>query len=295
MSWIWYAVLNALALSAVHFTQKRALREEHSLEFVTVTTVVRLVLFYLFFWTRITWAISNGQLLGLTFTAVCAGIAFWMISKALRRQDISIVVPIINLDAGVTAIIAWLALGETLAAKQMLGLVVLLIGTYVLHISGAPHVVGTKRDLLFPFRELWKHPGGRFAFIGVFAFAINAILDRTLLQHMSWETYLAYVLPITMVFFLLLSAARGHTFTTYRHSWKNILPWVFLASVFYLISNITSSIAIGLAPIGLVIAIKRGGTLIDVLVSGKIFHERAIVPKAIAASVMLVGLFLILT
>jgi drug/metabolite transporter (DMT)-like permease len=295
MSWIWYAILNALALSAVHFTQKRALREEHSLEFVTVTTVVRLIIFYLLFWTRINWTISNGQLLGLIATAIFAGIAFWMISKALRRQDISIVVPIINLDAGVTAIIAWIALGETLAAKQILGLAVLLIGTYVLHISGAPHVPGARRDLLFPFRELWRHASGRYAFVAVIAFAINAILDRSLLQHVPWETYLAYVLPITMAFFLLLSAARGHTFSTYRHSWKNILPWVFLASVFYLISNITSSIAIGLAPIGLVIAIKRGATLIDVLVSGKIFHEQAIIPKAIAASVMLVGLFLILT
>jgi drug/metabolite transporter (DMT)-like permease len=195
----------------------------------------------------------------------------------------------------VTAIIAWVAFGEALSAKQVLGLIVVVIGTYVLHISeGKNHVTSTK-DIFFPFRELWRRPGGRFAFLGMTAFAANSLLDRSLLQHMSWETYLAYVLPFMMALYLLLSAARGHTFSSYRHTWKNIAPWILLTSGFYLISNITSSIAISMAPIGLVIAIKRGSTLIDILVSGKIFHERAIIHKAIAGAVMLVGLFLILT
>lgn len=296
MSWIWFTLLNALALSAVAITQKRALREEHSLEFATLTTVFRLVFFYSIFWSKISWTISYNQLFGLICTAILAATAFWMVSKALRRQEMSIVFPIINLDAGLTAILAFFVLRESLDPKQILGLAVVVIGTYMLHLSqAAPESKNNWQTVIFPFRELWKRPGGRYAFYGMGAFAVNAILDRSLLQQIPWTTYLAYVLPIMMTYFLILSATRGHTFSTYRHSWKNILPWVLLASAFYLVSNIANSIAISMASIGLVIAVKRSSTLLDIIVSGKIFHERAIIQKALAASVMLIGLFLILT
>lgn len=296
MHWIWFALLNALAIAAVGLAQKRALRDEHSLEFVTITTVLRLLLFYVIFWRQVTWVVTGLQFFQLALMAVLAGTGFLFVSKALRRQDLSAVFPVINLDAALAALLALIFLREALTPQQLLGLIVLIVGTYLLQLTetkGAPP--DGWKTLLFPFRKIWRAPGGHYALLGMMAYAVSAVVDRFVLKHISWQTYLAYLLPLMMVYFFLLSAARRHSFSSFRSEWRRLLPWAVLVAVLYLMSNIANSIAMSLAAVGLVVAIKRSSTLIDILASGKIFHEQAVIQKALAASVMLIGLFLILT
>jgi len=294
MSGIFFALLNAVAIAALGLVQKKALLKEHSLEFATLSTLARTILFFGLFGWQITWVVSSGILGGLLLTSMISGLGFFFLTKALRRQDLSVVLPIVNLDAAVAALLALLILGETLAVHHFLGLALLILGTYALHVAEHPKASFTLKHFVNPFRALWQEPGGHYAFLGMIFLAISAVLDRFLLRDISWQTYLGYTLPFTSAFFLLLSALHRHTFDVWRKNWRQLWWGIGLAAIFFLTANIAYAIALSLTSVAFVVAIKRSASVIDVLASGKIFHEQAVWQKSLATIIMLLGIVFIL-
>ena len=86
MPWFGYALLAALCIAAVGMMQKRILREEHSLEYVTLFSLIRLLLVLLVFGSQIVWVVNFEQAGLLLGGAGVGAVAFFLTIKAIERH-----------------------------------------------------------------------------------------------------------------------------------------------------------------------------------------------------------------
>ncbi len=295
MPWYGYALLTALTIALVGILQKKTLQNEHSTEYFMVFSVIKTGLFLLFVH-AIDWNVTTQQLGLLLLTGCLAGFAFFFVTKALRRLDLSIVSPVLTLDSALGSVIAFLVLGERLSGGQAFGLGLMVIGTYTLEFHR--HAASGSRDsrlgrLIEPFQNLWRTPGGIYALLAMIFFALSGVVDRSVLTTVSSTTYLAYVLPTIAVLSIIIFVRKPSALQILRPGSRTLMWAIALTAGVHLLSNVTQTRATGLMAIGLVLAVKRLSTLIDVVLSGRLFHERGLRQKMAASVIMLIGLFFV--
>lgn len=296
MPWYGFALISALGIAMVGLLEKKTLQREHSLEYVTIFSIIKLVLFFAFFWPAIQWTVSSHQFWVLILDGSVVAMAFFMVAKAIRRMEISSAVPVLSLDPGLTAILAWLFLGEHLTTTHVLGLSLLVLGTYVLEmhragIEGGP--LDKIQTVLGPFKNLWRQKGGGYILAGLAFFSISSTLDRYILKQVPTNTYLGYILVVNAVIFLIwLFLSQRHR-RILRPGKGYVLLIIALGAAFHLTSNIAQAKAVSIAAVGLVIAVKRLSVLIDVILGGRFFHEKHLPQKILATMIMLLGLFFV--
>src|SRR5438105_4872642 len=144
MTWYWYALTAGVTIAAMGLLQKRNLQQEHSTEYVTVFSSFKLLLFLLIFGHALSWAVTRSQFIWLILDGSSSAIAFFMIAKAMRRLELSTVVPVLSLEPGLVAIMAALVLREFIRGGQAFGLGLLVLGTYVLELQR--HSAGSSRS-----------------------------------------------------------------------------------------------------------------------------------------------------
>lgn len=298
MPWYGYALISAACIATVGLLEKKTLQREHSSEYVTVFSTIKLSLFLLFFFPSISWGVTNLQFFWLVLDGVIGALAFWLVAKAIRRMEFSSAVPILSLDPGLTAVLAFLYLGERLTPIHVLGLGFMVAGTYVLelhrsHDETKSQAVNRWRTMLSPLTRVWKQPGGIYIIGGLLCFSISSTIDRSLLKEVAVNTYIAYTLITSTAIFLFIFLRSRQTIQILRPGRGYVFFFVMIAAALHLTSNVAQAKAVSIAAVGLVIAIKRLSVLLDVVIGGKFFHERHLAQKAIATVVMLIGVFFI--
>lgn len=135
MNWFIYAFLCALFLSASSVLEKRALRRVHAMDFAASLSIVQLICSvpFLFFFNFS--ELSGLLLLYIFISALFSAIAFFLVIKGTRHLEVSTVYPLLALSPGSTALLAFLVLGETLSRVQSLGIIFMVIGSYMLTIE----------------------------------------------------------------------------------------------------------------------------------------------------------------
>ncbi len=300
MPWYGYALLSALAIAIVGLLQKRTLQHEHTMEYVTVFGVLKLAIFLVLFFPTIQWSVSQTQFVLLVVSGTLTATAFFSIAKAMRRLEISTVLPVLSLDPGLTALLALVLLGETIRSFQLIGLALMLIGTYVLELRHYStgwwrEVRQNPRRMFDPFVAIVKRRGGYFAIAGLTFFSLANVVDRHVLQQVPVTTYLAYTLSVSVALYLMVFSVQRKPLQILRSGHGYMLVLIFIIAGLHLASHLSMAQAFGLAAAGLVIAIKRLAVLIDVIIGGKFFHEHNLAQKVLASVIILVGAFLVVT
>ena len=294
MPWYGFALISAICIAIVGLLEKKTLQKEHSLEYVTLFTLIKLVLFLLFFFSTTSWAVSGRQLILLSIDGTLGALAFFMVAKAMRRMEISSAVPVLSLDPGLTAVLALLFLGERLTGVHVVGLSLMVVGTYVLEIhrqSGESEKRTAMSVILQPFRDLAKQSGGKYILIGLVLFSVSSTMDRLVLRQVPTNTYVGYTLVVNALIFLVMLLRTKTRPQIFGPGQRQVFIFIVLAAAIHLASVISQAKAVSLAAVALVIAIKRLSVLIDVILGGKFFHEHHLWQKVIATAIMLIGLY----
>ena len=131
MLWAVYAVMSAFFSGMFRLIEKRTLRKEHAAEFSVVLgiTTVLISIPILFF---INVYIEPVMILFTYIAALLWSTALILDTKALRHMDISNFAPLLNIHPMFVALISFFVLGEVLSFPQLLGLVLIAMGAYVL-------------------------------------------------------------------------------------------------------------------------------------------------------------------
>jgi len=296
MAWYSYAIIAAVAIAAVGLLQKRNLQVEHSTEYVTLFSAAKLLIFLLLFGTKIEWRVTAEQFVWLVLNGMMLSLAFYFIAKAMRRQEISTVMPVLSLEAGLVALLALIFLGEKIHGGQWLGLSLMLIGTYVLELRHqTPGLVShwSPRHIFDPLQRLVHQPGGSFAIAGLICFSISSVLDRFNLLRVPLTTYLAYLFTTMTIFYTLRFFAIKEKLVVFQRGRRLLMLSIIAIAGLHLLSNYSQAKATALAAVGLVIALKRLSTLLDVIIGGRFFHERNLMQKTVASLIMLIGVYFV--
>ena len=131
MQWYTYALAGAFLLALADVWTKKLLFKEHALEFLACRAVYTLLLLIIAF--PLVPEIPSGKVLLLVyFVSLSITVYLWVEAKALRHLDISVMEPLYNVSPFFLLIFAFLFLGERISPVQGLGVVLLIVGAYVL-------------------------------------------------------------------------------------------------------------------------------------------------------------------
>ncbi len=298
MAWYLYALFAAFGITIVGLLQKKTLQQQHSLEYVTFLNIAKLLVLLLLFSQVLHLRLTSTQFVFVGISGFIGASSLLFTARAMRAMELSSVLPILALDPAIVAVLAYFLLGEGLSWYKVCGLLLTLIGTFILEFHRAEHshlseLFRTPKHLLAPFKEIGKGPGGRSLLIAVLALAFGGILDRFLLVRIEVPTYLFYNYLFGTILYLVLLAGARQKIGMPTFGKRSFIGLVLLTAAINVLANASQAKATSIAAVGLVIAVKRISVLFDVILGGKLFHERHLLQKTIASIIILTGIYLI--
>lgn len=308
MIWFTLALTSAVLSSIAAITQKKALANINALEFSFHLSWVNLIISLIFLIGFDPSTLTLHQTWVMFVKTLLQALAFWCVMLSLKNLEISSALPLLALTPGSVAVFALIFIGETLTLNETLGLILLLSGSYFIEMK-------TLSNMIEPFKVFFRtkkyiHVAAALAF-----FTVSSILDKyllkdqkmdtssfMLLQHLFFFIIFAILLPITRTKitnpFTPIpspqtpdgSAFSPHTSNFILHTSYLIL----ITAVLTIGYRYTQLLAIAIAPVALVIAIKRLSVFFASVVGGKIFDEGGLLKKGFAALIIVAGTLLML-
>ena len=208
-------------------------------------------------------------------------VAAFLVFSALRRTDLSLAVPIITFTLVFLAGTSYLVLGEIPTVAGMAGILLIVLGAFVIQIS--PGRSGPSLD-----RTRWR--------------GIAIMLTVAFLYSLSLPFDKAVVLASDAIFgSALVCLYIGGVFGAIvfmRGSWRQVPPGAALSSVLLLGlvlagETIAINVAYTLQIVPYVIAVKRLSILFSVLIGGLVFREKGMRYRIHGALIMMGGVALI--
>ncbi|MDP3150745.1 MAG: EamA family transporter [Ignavibacteria bacterium] len=290
MTWFFIALTSSLLSASAAIAQKKVLFNRSPLEFSFLLAIVNLI-FSLPFFFAVNYATINTSNLSLLFVKSLIGVAaFLCVMSALKNLQISNALPLLALTPGFVAIFAFFLLGESLKTTEVIGLIALITGTYVLESKNL-------KEILFPLNVFIKSKYHQYILLALLLFSASSIMDKLLLIKMNLS-------PISLtafqhLFFAILFAIIFYSFKNNREGVigkfrKKDLGWIALISLLTIGYRYTQVLSISLASVALTLAVKRTSVLWATIIGGKIFKDTNLLKKTFAVLFILLGALLIL-
>jgi len=290
MIWFVIALLSAFLSAFAAITQKKVLFSLGAIEFSFLLSLVNLVFSIPFFFFIDYGTINSFNLLVLFIKSVIGVGAFFCVMLSLKNLEISNALPLLALTPGFIAVFAFIFLGEALKTAEVVGLIILMLGTYILE-------SGNSTKIIFPFSILLKSKYHRFVILALLLFTASSILDKLLLIKLNLSPisltafqHIYFAIMFSIIFFVFRKKTEPLPSITNKIN----LGWIALISVLTIGYRYTQVVAIGLASVALVLAVKRTSVFWATIIGGRIFSDKDLLKRSIAAVLILVGAILIL-
>lgn len=289
MDWYYFSFIAAFLSALAAIIEKKTLFKEKALTFTVILSIFNLILASIFFFFVDFSKISYSTLIIVFFKSILNAMAFLCVMYSIKNLELSDALPMLVLTPGFVAVFALIFLGETLTLIEWIGLILLIAGIYILQIKEIK--IGDS------IKKLFKSKGHKYVLTALILFTITSLLDRYILNQIKLEPtaymgfqHLFFAIIFIIIFFLLNRKIK-ELGKTLKQSWFLILllSIVTIGYRFFEIMSIklTSSVA-------LAIAIKRISVFFAVVIGGSLFKEHNLLRKAIATSLLIAGVLMII-
>ncbi len=291
MEWYWLALSSALLSAFAAILQKKALNEINALNFTVIVSVF-VALFSTFLIGKVDLSTAGSySMLVLFGKSIINATAFLCIMIALKNLEISRALPVLAASPMAVALLAFILLGESLSLTEVLGMVLIVLGTYILELK-------KNENIIAPFRVFVESKYHRIILIALGLMSLSAILDKLLLTSFKLPplTFLVMQNYFFLIIFLLyrfLSGLKNRNEKLFKGVSKNILIIIVLIAIATIGYRWTQIEATKLGPVGLVIAVKRLSVLFAVVIGAKLFKEENYLRKVLATLTIVAGALLI--
>lgn len=290
MSWFLIALTSALLSAFAAITQKKVLFNLGALEFSFILSIVNLVFSIPFFF-FIDFSTINSSNLFILFVKSLIGVgAFYCVMVSLKNLEISNALPLLALTPGFVAVFAFILLGEELRIIEIAGLIFLMAGTFILESKSI-------KEPFSAFIIFKKSKYHKYIITALILFTASSILDKFLLikQNLSPISLTAFQhVYFAILFALLYFVFRKHKQTGSINLKRSDLVWIILISIITIGYRYTQIVAVSLASVALVLAIKRTSVFWATFIGGKLFNEKDLPKRILATILILIGTLLIL-
>ena len=203
--------------------------------------------------------------------------------NALKIAPLSLVLPIMAFTPAFLLITAPIINQESPTLLGIIGVILVVIGSYVLNLSKR------SRHPLAPLTSIFEEPGPRQMFITAFLFAISINVVKIGLEH-SNPLFLATLISATLLLSLsIVLLYKKISFSKVLRHAKTLAP-IGIASAAGLTFQMA---ALELNLVANVIAVKRTSILFGIVWGKVFFKEEKIKERLLGASIMILGVILI--
>jgi len=212
------------------------------------------------------------------------------VMTALKNLQISNALPLLALTPGFVAVFAFLFLGEELKFYEVMGLISLVAGTYILESKNL-------KEILFPLNIFLKSKYHQYILAALLLFTASSVMDKLLLVKMNLTPFSLTAFQhvyFAVLFFIIYFAFKGKLENYSPKVNKTVILWILLISILTIGYRYTQIVSISLASIALTLAVKRTSVLWATVIGGKIFKDTNLFKKTIAVLFILLGAILIL-
>ena len=290
MTWFFIALISSFLSAFAAITQKKVLFNRTPLEFSFILAIVNLVFSIPFFFFIDYQTVNPTNISILILKSIIGVGAFLSVMTALKNLQISNALPLLALTPGFVALFAFIFLGENLKTTELVGLISLVIGTYILESKDL-------KETLFPLKVFVKSKYHRYILAALLLFTASSILDKLLMIKLNLTPvsltafqHLLFALLFTLIF-IFSGSYKTNGSISFK---KNDLGWIALISLMTIGYRFTQVLAISLASVALTLAIKRTSVLWATLIGGRIFKDTNLIQKTVAVLFILAGAILIL-
>jgi drug/metabolite transporter (DMT)-like permease len=209
-----------------------------------------------------------------------------VLTRAAKISPISLIAPLGSFTNVFIAIVAYFLLSEKLSVLHIVAIFLSVVGTYILRLEKA-----TAHDFLAPFRALLKEKGPLYAIIGGMLIGVTVPVGKIAVQHSSPEFFSAVYFSLFTLFFIPILIKKSEIgFKGIIPNITKLAPLGIAKSIFFL--AVWSAFKFG--PVALAEVIVSTSSFFTIIFAGTFLHEKGIIQKLIAASVMFVGTLLII-
>lgn len=204
-------------------------------------------------------------------------ISLWLYFKSVSISPLSLCLPMLSFSPVFLIITSRIMLREEVSALGIVGILMVVVGSYILNISKV------KAGLLEPFKSLVYEKGTRYMLIVSFIWSITANLDKhgvLMSSPLVWTFLMSFGIGFVGGVMLLL---KNKTLTFKRS--------IILVSLADSLSALFQMIAISLIYVPYVISIKRMSIMFSSVMGYLIFKEK---PNFLGILIMLLGATIIL-
>jgi drug/metabolite transporter (DMT)-like permease len=210
--------------------------------------------------------------------------------RSLKHLPISIVTPLGNLIPLFSLILGFTLLNEVIGIYQILGVFILIFGSYILSTDG--HIKNAHK----PLKKLFNSKYMYFILISTVFMALVAIMSKIILgKGIPSLDLLFYHNGFSALIFLCITFIVYDGIKDLKEGYSIAGWWILVIAVFGATGAYTKLMALSdpLGKVSLVIPFIRLRGLISTVFGGALFHEEHIFSKAVACVLMLIGVGLI--
>jgi len=290
MTWFILALSSAILSAAASLGEKKILFKLNPIQFSFLLSLFTLLFSIPFFFSGTFVQPDTTSLTILFFKTLLSSFAFLFVMYSIKNLEISEALPLLVLTPGFVAVFAFIFIGESLTYQEIFGVVLLLVGTYVLETESG-------RSFFGPFKIFFQSKNYRFVITALLLFTVTSILDKVLVgkYKVTPHTFMAFqhvfMAVIFLITFLFLKKSSQSEKTSVN---KSAILLIILIAVITIGYRYTQIEAVKIAPVALVLSVKRISVFFATLIGGKIFNEKNLLKKAIATAIMVAGALLIL-
>jgi uncharacterized membrane protein len=212
-------------------------------------------------------------------------VATLSLSKALKLSDISIVTALWKISLLILVVFSFFTLGETPSPLGLLGILVSMVGVYLLNVQKS------RVSFWAPLRELFTDRGLRYALLAALFYAPSVVLIKQVILHSDpyFANLMAYLAASLIVLPVALRRSARH-FAQIPRYWPSFLSM----GLFACLSSLCHSIAYQLTLTSYVESVKQAEILFALVIGYVVFREKARVWAILPGSLtMMLGIVLL--
>lgn len=207
---------------------------------------------------------------------------------AIKISPISLISPISSFNPVFTTIIAALIIREILSPVKLLGILIVVVGAYLLN------AFDIKGGFLMPFKKLLTNRGILLFLLANLLWAVTPVFQKQAIFETNprmpiFPSFFEAAI-ITLIFLPIVFIKTKNKTLQLKNNWKFFIP----LTIFGPLAQWAAFTAFSVAPLGLVTSIFKLSVLFTILWGFLFFKEERIWERLLGAGVMISGTFLLL-
>ncbi len=215
--------------------------------------------------------------------------AMLLYMQAIRDAPLSQTLPYLAFTPVLSILTGWLVLGEQVSFVGASGILLVVIGTYLLNIERLRE--NGENHWLEPLRAISRQQGSRRMLIVALIYSLTSVGTKAAMQYvgpMNFGAFYFTSLAIVTILLVIIFRPKELKILTVNPGWHLLIGSLMSVMV------ITHFLAISKIEAAYMIAVKRTSLLFGILYGFWFFHEKGLLRNFSSVLIMVVGVALIL-